>query len=132
VRPAGDRRIFAPRRRPNWKLEVLAGAATAVVVGGVFASAQIAIGPAHRPFHTGEGPLLWLSAVVAAFAFGVHVGRMRALLVAAVPAAIAVALEVVELDESHRPSPFFATAMILAVAFAAACGVAARIALRPR
>jgi hypothetical protein len=128
----GDRRIFAPRRRPNWKLEALAGAATAAVVGGVFASAQMALGPAHRPFHTGEGPLLWLSAALTAFAFGFHVGRMRALLIAAVPAAIALALEVVELGEHPRPSPFFVAAMVFAVAFASACGVAARSALRPR
>lgn len=124
--------IFTPRRRPNAALEALTGAVGVALVGGIFVSAQIAGSPAHPAFHTDYRPLLWLSAVVTAFAFGVQLGRARAGLIAAVPAAIAIAVELADLDEPHRPSSLLVSGMIVAVALAATFGAAARFILRPR
>jgi hypothetical protein len=113
---------------------VLAGPLCGLTVGGTLVSAQLPIGAPHQLFHVGYGPLLALGALTAAFAFGVHLGRLTALLLAGVPLAAVLVLTAGELEGRHgaASSVSVGAAFVGAVALVAGLGVAARRTLGPR
>jgi hypothetical protein len=113
---------------------MLAGALCGLIVGGTLVSAQLPIGAPHQLFHVGYGPLLALGALTAAFAFGMHLGRLTALLLAGIPLAVVLVLAAGELDGRHgaASSGSVGAGFVGAVALVAGLGVAARKSLRPR